>query len=88
MSTSVFIAVPKKVAKIQTGAFMAFIVLLVLIIVSGRILNMINRSKETCKTDDEYIKIARKWSIWSVGLSSAAAFVSLCIFIGLFFVKA
>ena len=47
----------------------AFIIFLVLVIISGRILNEINKSK--CHTSDANIQIAHKWAAWAVGISTA-----------------
>lgn len=49
----------------------ALIIFLVLVIVSGRILNEINKS--SCHTSDANIQIAHKWAAWAVGISSVAA---------------
>jgi len=65
--------------KIEVYLFMMFIVFLIIVIVSGRILNEINLSKSS----DSHIKIAHRWAAWSVGISATAAGLSLIAFIAL-----
>lgn len=57
-----------------------FVILLIVIIVSGRILNLVNLSNSFCK-GDHHITEAHTWAAWTVGLSSAAAAIALIILI-------
>lgn len=70
--------------KTQIYSFISFIIFLIIVIISGRILNKINESNCT----DPNIKDAHKWAAWTVGLSATAAGISLIIFIGIFFAGA
>lgn len=70
--------------KTQIYLAIAFIIFLVIIIISGRILDDINKS--SCGADPR-IANAHKWAAWVVGLASAAAAITLIIFIVLFFVE-
>jgi hypothetical protein len=68
--------------KTEFYLIISFIVFLVMVIISGRILNEINKSSCT----DPNIKTAHKWTAWAVGISSAAAGISLIAFIAILFV--
>ena len=69
--------------KTEVYLIFSFIIFLIIVIVSGRILNEINLSK--CNTDKN-IKIAHKWATWAVGISAAMAGLSLIAFIALMFI--
>ena len=84
LSSSPEVAVTKSIIKYQIYLAIAFIIFLVLVIVSGRILDGINKS--SC-TNDPHIQNSKKWSAWSVGLASTAAALTLIAFIALFFVE-
>lgn len=58
------------------------IILILIIIITGRILNEINLSKDK---SDSNIQSAHKWAAWSVGLSSTFAVLTL-VFVGLSFI--
>ncbi len=68
----------------QIYLIIAFIIFLVFIIISGRILNELNLSKSK---KDANIESAHKWAAWSVGIFSTFAALSLIGFIVLFFVS-
>lgn len=71
-----------RVYKYSMSILFAFIIFLILVVIGGRILNMINNT--TCS--DKYIKTAHTWSSWMVGISSAGALITLALFVLLFFV--
>lgn len=66
-----------KDTRIRIYLIIAFAVLILIIIITGRILNEINSSKS--KTDPK-IKAAREWAVWSVGLGTTFAGITLIIF--------
>lgn len=71
-----------RVQTITTGlsvqAVIALVIFLAILIITGRILAKINASN--CK-EDEHIKEAKKWSAWSVGLSSTGLVLSLVVLV-------
>lgn len=68
----------ESIGKAEAFLFIGFIFFLAIVIVSGIILHDINKSG--CKSDSN-IKNAHKFTAWLVGISSAAAGISLLIFI-------
>jgi ABC-type cobalamin transport system permease subunit len=74
------------VAKTQVSLFIAFVIFLVVVIISGRILNELNLTTSSCKSDN-HIKDAHKWAAWAVGISSTGAGLCLIGFIALFFIE-
>ena len=53
----------------------AFIIFLILVIISGRILYDINKS--SCKNTDAHLQDAHSWTAWTVGLASFGAGLTL-----------
>lgn len=72
--------------KTQAYLFIAFILFLVITIVTGHILNKINLASAACKAEP-HIAVAHKWSAWAVAISSTGMALSLIVFILLFFVE-
>jgi ABC-type Fe3+ transport system permease subunit len=70
--------------KIIFFIIIAFIIFLVSLIVNGSILDMINKSSTSSKTDP-YIVKAHKWAAGSVGISTAGLVVTLIIAIFLIY---
>ena len=70
--------VAKGASKMAFSLIFAAIIFLVLIIFSGRILNLINKSN--CKSDAD-ITSAHKWTAWAVGISTIGLIVSLGLLI-------
>jgi hypothetical protein len=81
-------SIPENLGKLQAGASkmivslsIALIIFIVLLIVAGRILNLINNSK--CHTsNDPDIQTAHKWAAWSVGITTLGMIVCL-VFLGI-----
>lgn len=71
----------ESIAKMSIELVITFVIFLVLLIVSGRILNEINLSK--CSNDPN-IKIAHKWTSWAVGISTTGVLVTIVLFILMF----
>ncbi|XWV25471.1 putative ORFan [Tupanvirus deep ocean] len=69
--------------KSKVYLIIGFVIFLVIVIISGRILNEINLS--SC-TSDSHIKIAHSWAAWVVGISSTVAGILLILFIVSFFI--
>jgi uncharacterized BrkB/YihY/UPF0761 family membrane protein len=67
--------------KIEIFLVVGFILFLIVLIISGRILNEINKS--SCKSDSN-IKDAHKWAAWTVGISVVGVFITLVVLILLF----
>jgi hypothetical protein len=65
--------------KIGIVLVISFIVSLTIVIISGRILDDINKSGQ--KTSNTYIANAHKWAAWTVGISSALTGLTLIAFI-------
>jgi hypothetical protein len=63
---------------------LTFVISLVIVIICGRILNEINLSGSSCKTDSR-IASAHRWAAWSVGIFSTVAGISLIAFILTFY---
>jgi heme/copper-type cytochrome/quinol oxidase subunit 2 len=61
-------------------SIIALIIFLVILIITARILDMINKSSTSSKTDP-HIKEAHKWAAWSVGISAAGIAIIIIIFI-------
>ena len=72
--------------KTQAYLFIAFILFLVVVIITGKILNEINLSSSACKAEP-HIAVAHRWSAWAVGISATGATLALIAFILLFFVE-
>ena len=69
--------------KLEFYLIAVFIVFLIIVIVSGRILNKINDS--SCKSNSD-IKVAHRWAAWAVGISATAAGLSLLGALGIIFI--
>ena len=74
----------KGITKMHIALIIVFVISLVIIIIAGRILNMINLS--TCKKDPKIIS-AHKWAAWTVGIFSAIATLALAVFVITFFMN-
>lgn len=70
--------------KVQVYLFIAFVIFLVLVIISGRILDDINNAQ--CQSDAN-LKNASQWTKWFLGISVAAMGLALIAFISIFFIK-
>lgn len=62
----------------------AFIIFLILVIISGKILSDLN--KATCSTDPGVVS-GKKWSKWLVGISTVGMIVTLIGLIVILFMK-
>jgi len=58
-----------------------FIIFLVVLILSGRILNLINLSSSACRSNSD-IKTAHKWAAWAVGITSVGTGLTFLGIIG------
>lgn len=64
----------------------AFILFLAIVIVSGRILNEINLTSSSCRSDS-HIQSAHKWAAWTVGISATGAGLALLALIVIIAIK-
>ena len=72
----------KGASKMAFSFIISMIIFLILVIFSGRILNLINKS--SCKKTDTNIEGAHKWAAWAVGISTLGLIISLGLLIAMY----
>ena len=73
--------VAKGAGKMAFSLIISAIIFLILVIFSGRILNLINKS--SCKPDAN-MQSAHKWAAWAVGISTMGLIVSIGLLIAMY----
>jgi Mn2+/Fe2+ NRAMP family transporter len=74
-----------KLSGIHPYLLLAFVLLLIILIASGRTLSKLNGTSDDCKKNEE-IQSAHKWMVWTVALSSTFIGIVVVLAVVLLFI--